>query len=204
MNSSIPSLILLSSASPTLYLTPFSPVSLIESINLERKLLSNLSNIGHHIDTTNLSSNALRNWIKDFIKEDVMGLTLLFESFGYKYGVPQDVDIVFDARCIPNPHYEPELRPLTGNDKLVIDFLQKQADFEKLKLDIFNFLTHWIPKYQIDGRSYLTIGIGCTGGQHRSVAMVNEIYKMIEVNSVQELKKMTLLKRHRELYRLES
>ena len=178
--------------------------SLIESINLERKLLSNLSNIGHHIDTTNLSSNALRNWIKDFIKEDVMGLTLLFESFGYKYGVPQDVDIVFDARCIPNPHYEPELRALTGNDKLVIEFLQKQADFEKLKLDIFDFLTRWIPKYQIDGRSYLTIGIGCTGGQHRSVAMVNEIYKMIEVNTNQELKKMTLLKRHRELYCLES
>ena len=87
---------------------------------------------------------------------------------------------------------------------MVIEFLQKQADFEKLKLDIFDFLTRWIPKYQIDGRSYLTIGIGCTGGQHRSVAMVNEIYKMIEVNTTKELKKMTLLKRHRELYRLES
>ena len=178
--------------------------SLIESINLERQLLTNLSHIGHHIDTTNLSSNALRNWIKDFIKEDIRGLTLLFESFGYKFGVPQDVDIVFDMRCIPNPYYENNLRDLTGNDQLVIDFLQQQADFEKLKIDIVHFLTHWIPKYQIDGRSYLTIGIGCTGGQHRSVAMVNEMYQLFKENTDQLFNGMTLLNRHRELDRLDN
>jgi RNase adapter protein RapZ len=177
--------------------------SLIESINKERQLLSNLSNIGHHIDTTNLSSNALRNWIRDFVKEDQIGLTLLFESFGYKYGIPQDVDIVFDVRCIPNPHYEADLKALTGNDHQVLDFLYQQPDFEKLQLDIIDFLTLWVPKYQQDGRSYLTIGIGCTGGQHRSVAMVNEIYKVFENTTEQGFQKITLLKRHRELDRFD-
>jgi UPF0042 nucleotide-binding protein len=173
--------------------------SLTESINLERELLLSLSNIGHHIDTTNLSSNTLRNWVNEFVQEEVQGLTLLFESFGYKHGIPQDIDILFDMRCIANPYYETSLRQLTGNDPIVKDFLYQQADFLLLKNDIFEFLNHWIPKYQTDGRSYLTIGIGCTGGQHRSVAMVNELYDSCLNSSNHMFKKMTILKRHREL-----
>jgi len=175
--------------------------SLIESINLERELLLSLSNIGHHIDTTNLSSNTLRNWVKELVQDKIQGLTLLFESFGYKYGIPQDIDILFDMRCIANPYYETSLKQLTGNDPIVKDFLYQQADFVLLKNDIFKFLDHWIPKYQIDGRSYLTIGIGCTGGQHRSVAMVNELYESFLQSPNEMSKKMTVLKRHREINR---
>jgi UPF0042 nucleotide-binding protein len=175
--------------------------SLIESINLERELLLSLSNIGHHIDTTNLSSNTLRNWVKELVQDKIQGLTLLFESFGYKYGIPQDIDILFDMRCIANPYYETSLKQLTGNDPVVKDFLYQQADFVLLKNDIFKFLDHWIPKYQIDGRSYLTIGIGCTGGQHRSVAMVNELYESFLQSPNKMFKKMNVLKRHREINR---
>jgi len=178
-----------------------SEYSLIESINLERELLSSINNIGHHIDTTNLSSNTLRTWVKDLVQEKVQGLTLLFESFGYKHGIPQDVDLIFDMRCIPNPYYENALRHLTGNDEQVKEFLNSQAEFTEFKKDIYDFLCRWIPKYQIDGRSYLTIGIGCTGGQHRSVAMVNDLHQNC-LSSLDEMyQSMTILKRHRELNR---
>ena len=178
-----------------------SEYSLIESINLERELLSSINNIGHHIDTTNLSSNTLRTWVKDLVQEKVQGLTLLFESFGYKHGIPQDVDLIFDMRCIPNPYYENALRFLTGNDEQVKEFLNSHVEFTEFKKDIYDFLCRWIPKYQIDGRSYLTIGIGCTGGQHRSVAMVNDLHQEC-LNSLEEMyQSMTILKRHRELNR---
>ncbi len=176
-----------------------SEYSLIEAINLERELLSSMSSIGHHIDTTNLSSNTLKLWVKDFVQEKIQGLTLLFESFGYKHGIPQDVDLIFDMRCIPNPFYENSLRHLTGNDEAVKEFLNSHSEFVDLKKDIYDFLYRWIPKYQIDGRSYLTIGIGCTGGQHRSVAMVNELYKECLQSSEEIFKSMAILKRHREL-----
>lgn len=176
--------------------------SLIESINLERELLVDLDRIGHHIDTSNLSSNTLRNWVQELIQDDAHGLTLLFESFGYKNGVPQDVDIVFDLRCLPNPYYEKSLRHLTGNDAPVKKFLSDQADFEDLKKDIFNFIQKWIFKYQTDGRSYLTIGVGCTGGQHRSVAMVNDLFNQCTESQTVGFKNIHLLKRHRELDKL--
>jgi len=178
-----------------------SEYSLIESINLERELLSNINSIGHHIDTTNLSSNALRKWVKDLVQQKVHGLTLLFESFGYKHGIPQDVDLIFDMRCIPNPYYENTLRHQTGNDEAVKEFLNSHAEFKALKIDIYDFLSRWIPKYQIDGRSYLTIGIGCTGGQHRSVAMVNDLHQKCLTSSEEMFQSMTILKRHRELDR---
>ena len=178
-----------------------SEYSLIESINFERELLSSINNIGHHIDTTNLSSNTLRNWVKELVQENVQGLTLLFESFGYKHGIPQDIDLIFDMRCIPNPYYENTLRHLTGNDDPVKEFLNIQAEFIDLKKDIYDFLCRWIPKYQIDGRSYLTIGIGCTGGQHRSVAMVNDLHQACLKSSEKMFQSMTILKRHRELNR---
>jgi UPF0042 nucleotide-binding protein len=178
-----------------------SEYSLIEAINLERELLSSINNIGHHIDTTNLSSNTLRNWVKDLVQEKVQGLTLLFESFGYKHGIPQDVDLIFDMRCIPNPYYENSLRHLTGNDEPVKEFLNSNAEFKSLKNDIFDFISRWMPKYQIDGRSYLTIGIGCTGGQHRSVAMVNGLHQECLKITNEMYQSMTILKRHRELNR---
>jgi UPF0042 nucleotide-binding protein len=173
--------------------------SLIESINLERELLTDLNRIGHHIDTSNISSNTLRNWIQELIHDHAHGLTLLFQSFGYKNGVPQDVDLMFDLRCIANPHYEKSLRPLTGNDEPVKEFLYQQTDFLALKDDIYQFIEKWIHKYQTDGRSYLTIGIGCTGGQHRSVAMVNALFEECTQNQRHLFDQVHLLKRHREL-----
>ncbi len=176
--------------------------SLIEAINLERELLIDLGSIGHHIDTSNLSTNALKDWVKDLTQSDTQGLTLLFESFGYKNGIPQDVDIMFDMRCIPNPYYDKSLRHLTGNDAPVLDYLNAQGLFSHLKTDIFQFIEKWVPKYQVDGRSYLTIGIGCTGGQHRSIAMVNELFDLCRHSSSAMFKNLTLLKRHRELHRI--
>jgi len=113
----------------------------------------------------------LRNFIKDFIAEDrnLPLLTLLFQSFGYKHGIPLDADLVFDVRCIPNPYYDPQLRELTGHDPEVIRFMEAQPDVSKMIGDIRHFLDTWLPAYIRDNRVYLTIAIGCTGGQHRSV-----------------------------------
>jgi RNase adapter protein RapZ len=97
------------------------------------------------------------------------GLTLLFQSFGFKHGLPLDADLVFDVRCLPNPHYEPALQPLTGKDQPVIDFLLAQPEVLSMREDIRSFVAKWLPSYIADNRSYLTVGIGCTGGQHRSV-----------------------------------
>jgi UPF0042 nucleotide-binding protein len=112
--------------------------------------------------------------IKDFVALDVQGgaeggLTLLFSSFGFKYGLPLDADLVFDVRCLPNPHYDPALRPLTGRDPEVIAFLTAQPEVMKMYEDIRRFLADWLPAYVRDNRSYLTVALGCTGGQHRSV-----------------------------------
>src|SRR5690606_22753760 len=97
------------------------------------------------------------------------GMTLMFESFGFKYGIPLDADLVFDVRCLPNPHYDPRLRPLTGRDQPVIDFLQGVPEVVRMAQDIHDFVARWLPAYLRDNRSYLTVAIGCTGGQHRSV-----------------------------------
>jgi RNase adapter protein RapZ len=182
--------------------TEHSENSLIEAINLERELLIDLGSIGHHIDTSNLSTSTLKDWVKDLTQSDTQGLTLLFESFGYKNGIPQDVDIMFDMRCIPNPYYDKSLRHLTGNDAPVLEYLRAQSLFGHLKTDVFKFIETWVPKYQVDGRSYLTIGIGCTGGQHRSIAMVNELFDLCSHSSSAMFKNLTLLKRHRELHRI--
>lgn len=101
--------------------------------------------------------------------QEVPGLTLIFESFGFKHGVPLDAEIVFDVRCLPNPFYAPALRPLTGRDAPVVDFLEGEADVLRMRDDIAHFIANWLPSYIRDNRSYLTVGIGCTGGQHRSV-----------------------------------
>ncbi|MEI7612108.1 MAG: RNase adapter RapZ [Betaproteobacteria bacterium] len=144
--------------------------TLTEAIAEERTRLASLAELGHHIDTSDLKPNALRHWIRQFITaESAQGLTLLFESFGFKHGVPLDAELVFDVRCLPNPHYETALRPLTGRDLSVISFLEAEAEVLRMRDDIARFVDTWLPCYVRDNRSYLTVGIGCTGGQHRSV-----------------------------------
>jgi UPF0042 nucleotide-binding protein len=135
-----------------------------------------LASLGHHIDTSNLRPNALRACIKEFAALDERsGLTLLFESFGFKNGIPLDADLVFDVRCLPNPHYDPALRPFTGRDAEVIRFLEGQPEVARMEADLRRFIGDWLPAYIRDNRSYLTVGIGCTGGQHRSVYLAERL-----------------------------
>ena len=140
-----------------------------EAIAREREALETLGSLGHHIDTSNIRPNALRSMIKDFVALGSGGLTLLFESFGFKYGLPLDADLVFDVRCLPNPYYDPALRPLTGRDAPVIEFLTAQPEVLRMLDDLRRFIADWLPAYIRDNRSYLTVALGCTGGQHRSV-----------------------------------
>lgn len=145
-------------------------VSLEEAIQRERDALEAIAQLGHQIDTSELHPNALRVWVKDFLElAPAEGLTLMFESFGFKYGIPLDADLVFDVRCLPNPHYDPKLRPLTGRDAPVADFLRRIPEVGRMADDIGKFVANWLPSYTRDSRSYLTVAIGCTGGQHRSV-----------------------------------
>ncbi len=145
-------------------------VSLEEAIQRERDALAAVAELGHRVDTSDLHPNTLRAWVKDFIHMEASeGLTLMFESFGFKYGIPLDADLVFDVRCLPNPHYDPDLRPLTGCDAPVIDFLERIPEVGRMAEDIRRFIADWLPAYVRDNRSYLTVAIGCTGGQHRSV-----------------------------------
>ncbi|HJV26509.1 MAG TPA: RNase adapter RapZ [Aromatoleum sp.] len=147
-------------------------VSLAEAIQKERDALAGIAELGHRIDTSDLQANTLRGWIKDFMGIDATeGLTLMFQSFGFKYGIPLDADLVFDVRCLPNPHYDPVLKPFTGKDQPVIEFLERQPEVARMSEDIRRFVADWLPAYARDNRSYLTVAIGCTGGQHRSVYM---------------------------------
>jgi len=144
--------------------------TLAEAIARERVMLEDIATLGNRIDTSSLHPNGLRAWVKDFVHPGVSGgLTLLFESFGYKHGIPLDADMVFDVRCLPNPHYNPQLRPLTGRDEAVANFLESQPEVRRMAEDIRRFVADWLPNYVRDNRSYLTVAIGCTGGQHRSV-----------------------------------
>ena len=146
--------------------------TLVEAIRAEREWLEPISALGHRIDTSGMKAAGLREWIRQFIEaEPGQGLTLMFESFGFKHGIPLDADFVFDVRCLPNPHYDPDLRPLTGRDQPVIDFLEAQGEVQLMREDIHRFVATWLPSFIRDNRNYLTIAIGCTGGQHRSVFM---------------------------------
>ncbi len=167
-------------------------ITLAESIECERKLLAPLSELGHHIDTSDLSANTLRGWVKDFVAQENKNITLLFTSFGFKHGIPLDADFVFDVRCLPNPHYDLKLRPMTGRDAPVKAFLEQQPLVHDMYQDIQNFVTRWLPSFVQENRSYLTIAIGCTGGQHRSVHIVEELGKHFS-------QQQQVLIRHREL-----
>ncbi len=149
--------------------------TLAESIQHERDLLAQLADLGHRIDTSDLSANTLRSWVKDFVAHKKSGLTLLFTSFGFKHGIPLDADLVFDVRSLPNPHYDPKLKPLTGKDEPVKSFLEGQQSVRAMYEDIRNFVERWLPSFVQDNRSYLTVAIGCTGGQHRSVYFAEEL-----------------------------
>ncbi|MEC4719117.1 RNase adapter RapZ [Noviherbaspirillum sp. CPCC 100848] len=166
--------------------------TLTECIFREREMMSTIEGIGHVIDTSGLSANKLRAWIKDLVETDRTPLTLLFESFAFKFGVPLDADLVFDVRVLPNPYYDTALRPLTGRDEPVIAFLDTQAHVAELLADIRNFVEKWLPAFKNDNRSYLTVAIGCTGGQHRSVYMVEQLARHFRASE-------RVLLRHREL-----
>jgi len=149
--------------------------TLTEAIDYERELLADVRPLGFAFDTSELPSAALRSWIKDFVSVDAGKLTLLLESFGFKHGVPLDADLVFDVRCLANPHYEPALQPLTGRDLPVVAFLEKEPAVERMYGDIHRFVASWLPDYARDNRNYLTVAIGCTGGRHRSVYLVERL-----------------------------
>ncbi len=169
-----------------------SGLTLPECIARERELVAGISGMAHHIDTSDVAPNTLRSWIKDFAALPHVGLTLLFESFGFKHGIPLDADFVFDVRCLPNPHYDPQLRPLTGCDAAVADFLRATPDAMRMLEDVHRFIQNWLPAFERDNRSYLTVAIGCTGGRHRSVFFV-------ETLAARFSERTRALARHREL-----
>ena len=167
-------------------------LTVAECIARERELLAEIGGMSHHIDTSDLNPNALRAWIKEFVEFDHAGMTLLFQSFGYKHGIPLDADLVFDVRCLPNPFYDPKLRPLTGKDRAVVEFLKADANVNRMYDDIRTFIDNWLPCFLADNRSYVTVAIGCTGGEHRSVYFVETLADYFR-------KDRRVLVRHREL-----
>ena len=166
--------------------------ALIDAIELERELLAELREVSTVIDTSQLRAPQLRAWIRDLVKASGSNLTLVFESFAFKHGVPLDADYVFDVRVLPNPHYISEMRHQTGRDADVAHYLAAQPEVAEMLGQIEVFLARWLPAFEADQRSYLTVAIGCTGGQHRSVYFVEKLAKRFGNKAV------TLI-RHREL-----
>ena len=167
-------------------------LALTVSIEYEREILSLLREKSHVIDTSFLRAPQLQSYVKSLVNSSSAKMTLVFESFGFKRGIPIDADYVFDVRMLPNPHYENALRPLTGKDEPVQEFLEKYPDVKDMQAQIQAFMNHWLPALEKDHRNYITVAIGCTGGQHRSVYLVE---KLSQYFSAQWL----TLKRHREL-----
>jgi RNase adapter protein RapZ len=149
--------------------------SLPEAIAEERALLSPLAEIAQRIDTSSLTPVQLRSWIQDLVVADRARMTLVIETFGWKSGPPSDADFVFDARFLPNPHYDLQLRPQTGSDPEVMAFLQRETQAELYIEDIQRFLQRWLPRFVLDQRASLTVAIGCTGGRHRSVYVAHQL-----------------------------
>jgi RNase adapter protein RapZ len=169
-----------------------SRLDLIEAIEAERQLLAGLREMGTVVDTSQLRPAQLRQWTRDLVRSAERRLTLVFESFAFKHGVPLDADFVFDVRVLPNPYYVDELRPLTGRDAPVADFLREHADVAEMASQIESFVRRWLPAFEQDQRSYLTVAIGCTGGQHRSVYLVDLLARRFADRGA-------TLQRHREL-----
>ena len=150
---------------------------LADAIQQEKKLLEDIhANADIAIDSSNLNVHELRQLIIDrLVSKSTSEMGILIQSFGFKNGVPADADFVFDVRCLPNPHWEEDLKPLTGRDQAVVEYLQNYPEVEEMFASIYNFLLDWIPRFEKENRSYMTISIGCTGGQHRSVYLAERI-----------------------------
>ncbi len=166
--------------------------AVVDAITLERELLADLREQAQIIDTSLIRPSQLQGYVKTMLSAPTGQMTLVFESFAFKRGVPGDADYVFDVRMLPNPHYEPELRELTGRDQPVIDFLAASQEVRKMQHQISEFLIDWLDELALNHRSYVTVAIGCTGGQHRSVYLVEQLAAMFAPN-------WSTLKRHREL-----
>ena len=171
-------------------------VSLKEALGIEKDILRPVLNYANVvIDTSRTHLYQLRELVKKQIeKKNEQYFSVQFQSFGYKYGVPLDADFVFDARCLPNPYWNPELRGFTGKDQPIVDFLENEESARDFFQDICGFLERWVPRFQGDNRSYLTVAIGCTGGQHRSVYLVEALVKHFKENA------LNVIIRHRELH----
>jgi UPF0042 nucleotide-binding protein len=165
---------------------------LISAIERERELLAALRDQAHIIDTSLLRTGQLLAYVKSLVTAPFAQLTLMFESFAFKRGIPVHADFVFDVRMLPNPHYEPDLRPLTGRDAPVSEWLAQHPEVTQMREHIEGFLDHWLPSLVRDHRSYVTVAIGCTGGQHRSVYLVEQLAQRYAAAWV-------TLRRHREL-----
>lgn len=165
--------------------------ALVDTITMERELLGPLREVSTVIDTSLLRPAQLRIWIRNIVEAEPSRLTLVFQSFAYKHGVPMDADFVFDVRMLPNPFYLKELKPLTGRDQPVIDYLNAQPESAELLTQIETFLQRWVPALESDQRSYVTVALGCTGGQHRSVYCVEQLLQRFAQHGV-------VLARHRE------
>ena len=170
--------------------------SLREALDIEREILRPLAGCADIvIDTSYTQYHQLREMVKNKIGEtDKSAMSIQFLSFGYKFGIPLDADFVFDARSLPNPYWNPDLRSLTGKDQAVIDFLKEQPLVTEFFQEISGFLERWIPRFDAEGRSYLTIAIGCTGGQHRSVFLVDALNRHFKDPL------LNVIVRHRELH----
>ena len=149
--------------------------TLEESIREERERLAPIDSLGHVIDTSDLPASTLRQWVRAFVDSPRNDLTLVFESFAFKNGIPVAADLVFDVRNLPNPHYDARLRPLTGLDAPVAEMLASLPESTAMIDDIAGFISRWLPSYMQDARNYLTVAIGCTGGQHRSPYVVEQL-----------------------------
>jgi UPF0042 nucleotide-binding protein len=171
-------------------------IPLYEAINQEGLVLQHIADMADlTVDTTHLSMHQLRSMIKSrVVQKQGNEMSLLFESFGFKHGIPKDSDLVFDVRCLPNPYWDPQLRKYTGQDQPVINFLQKEKTVNSMFDDIHGFLQNWLPEFQANNRTYMTVSIGCTGGQHRSVYMAERLLNHYQ----DEFANVQL--RHRELF----
>jgi UPF0042 nucleotide-binding protein len=149
--------------------------TLAETIALERERLASVADVAHHIDSSDAASAQLAAWVRDFAGTPTGHFNVLFQSFGFKHGTPLGMDLVFDVRCLKNPHYDPALRPQSGRDAGVAAFLAADPTVQAMRRDIATFLGNWLPRYRDEPRSYLTVGIGCTGGRHRSVWLAEQL-----------------------------
>ncbi|PSJ80417.1 RNase adapter RapZ [Neisseria iguanae] len=170
-------------------------LTLLESLHEERVWLFPLRQMAYCIDTSRMNAQQLRHAVQQWLNIERRGLLVVLESFGFKYGVPNNADFMFDMRSLPNPYYDPELRPFNGMNKEIQDYLDQQPLVQEMVNDIDQFINRWLPRMQQESRSYVTIGIGCTGGQHRSVYVVEQLAERLAG-------KYELIVRHRQAQNL--